>query len=140
MWNREDWTPLHHLAYVYAAVASVDGSITNEELEVLCHKLHQWNAGIDAAELMKIVMTAVSALGTDKERRDVEPLHVAIGIVAGALDADGRAAALDDLLSIAGADGAFASGEGELLLTIKRAWETDAGAERSRDLPKDESS
>ena len=60
--NRDDWTEMHHLAYVYAAVASSDGSVTNEELEVLCYKLHQWNEDIDVNELVQIVMTAVAAL------------------------------------------------------------------------------
>jgi uncharacterized tellurite resistance protein B-like protein len=122
--NRDDWTILHHLAYVYAAVASSDGSITNEELEVLCFKLHQWHDEIDVDELMPIVMTAVAALGEDKEAETVEQLDESIALTADALDDDGRAAALGDLLSIAAADGALLPGEGDILIKIRQAWES----------------
>ena len=121
--NRDDWTELHHLAYVYAAIASSDGSVTNEELEVLCYKLHQWNEDIDVNEIVQIVMTAVAALGQDKEDEDVEPLNASVKLVADALDDDGRAAALGDLLSIAAADGTLVPDEGDLLMMIQRAWE-----------------
>ena len=123
MSNRDDWTELHHLAYVYAAIASSDGSVTNEELEVLCYKLHQWNEDIDVAEIVQIVMTAVAALGQDKEDEDLEPLRASVQLVADALDDDGRAAALGDLLSIAAADGTLVPDEGDLLMMIQKAWE-----------------
>lgn len=123
MAKRDDWTELHHIAYVYAAIASSDGSIANEELEVFCHKLHEWNPEIDTDELMQVVMSAVSALGSDIERgEDDEKLDESIEIVAGALDDEGRAAALDDLLAIAAADGTLMPGEGELLLKVREAW------------------
>jgi uncharacterized tellurite resistance protein B-like protein len=121
--NRDDWTILHHLAYVYAAVASSDGSITNEELEVLCFKLHQWHDEIEVDELMPIVMTAVAALGEDKEAETAEQLDESIALTADALDDDGRAAALGDLLSIAAVDGALLPGEGDILIKIRQAWE-----------------
>ena len=121
--NRDDWTELHHLAYVYAAIASSDGSVTNEELEVLCYKLHQWNEDIDVNEIVQIVMTAVAALGQDKEDEDIEPLNASVKLVADALDDDGRAAALGDLLSIAAADGTLVPDEGDLLMMIQKAWE-----------------
>jgi uncharacterized tellurite resistance protein B-like protein len=123
MSDRDDWTELHHLAYVYASIASSDGSVTNEELEVLCYKLHQWNEDIDVNEIVQIVMTAVAALGQDKESEDLEPLHASIQLVADALDDDGRAAALGDLLSIAAADGTLMPDEGDLLMKIQKAWE-----------------
>jgi len=121
--NRDDWTEMHHLAYVYAAVASSDGSVTNEELEVLCYKLHQWNEDIDVNELVQIVMTAVAALGQDKDEDDDAPLRESISLVAAALDDDGLSAALGDLLSIAAADGALVADEGDLLVMIREAWE-----------------
>jgi uncharacterized tellurite resistance protein B-like protein len=68
-------------------------------------------------------MSAVSALGGDIERgEDEEKLAESIEIVAGALDDEGRAAALDDLLAIAAADGTLMPGEGELLLKVREAW------------------
>lgn len=121
--NRDAWTEMHHLAYVYAAVASSDGSVTNEELEVLCYKLHLWNEDIDVNELVQIVMTAVAALGQDKDEDDEAPLRESINLVAAALDDDGLSAALGDLLSIAAADGALVADEGDLLVMIREAWE-----------------
>jgi uncharacterized tellurite resistance protein B-like protein len=132
MSNRDDWTPLHHLAYVYAAVASSDGTITNDELDVFCEKLHQWNPDIPADELMQIVMTAVAALGGDKEQQEASNLRESVELVAKALDDEGRAAALDDLFAIAAADGTFMPGEGDLLVDIREAWGADQMKRRPR--------
>ena len=131
--NRDDWTLIHHLAYVYAAIASSDGSISNEELETLSSKLHTWNPQVDAKELMQIVMSAVAALGEDKQLGDSEPLHRSINLVAEALDDDGRTAALDDLLAIAGADGTVWPAEGDVLLMIREAWAPDHSGRRKLD-------
>ena len=132
MSHREGWSELHHLAYVYAAVASSDGSISNEELEVLCQRLHDWNPDVEREELMPIVMTAVSALGQDQGPVMRRQLGQSVEIVAGTLDEDGRAAALDDVLAIAGADGSLEPGEGELLLRIREAWGPGPGELRAR--------
>lgn len=132
MSDRESWSELHHLAYVYAAVASSDGSISNEELEIFCQRLHDWNPDIEREELMPIVMTAVSALGEDQGSVVQRQLALSVEIVAGALDEDGRAAALDDVLAIAGADGSLQPGEGELLLSIRDAWGPGPGELQAR--------
>ena len=131
MSNRDDWSTLHHLAYVYAAIASSDGSISSDELEVLGRKLHEWNPHVDGKELMQIVMAAVATLGEDKGRGDLQPLHASVDLVARALDDDGRTAAIDDLLAIAGADGTVWPAEGDLLLMIREAWEPDHRARRN---------
>jgi len=132
MANRDEWTELHHLAYVYAAVASSDGSITNDELDVFCKKLHQWNDDIEADQLMQIVMAAVAALGSDKQRHEAGYLRQSVELIAGALDDDSRAAALDDLFAIAAADGTLEPGEGSLLLEIREAWRADQEDHHSR--------
>jgi uncharacterized tellurite resistance protein B-like protein len=119
MVTRDEWTGLHHLAYVYAAVASSDGTITNDELDVFCEKLHQWNPEIPADRLMQIVMTAVAALGADIEGDAAANLRDSVEAVAEVLDEEGRAAALDDLFAIAAADGTFMPGEGSLLVQIR---------------------
>jgi uncharacterized tellurite resistance protein B-like protein len=77
-------------------------------------------------------MTAVSALGEDQGPVMRRQLGQSVEIVAGALDEDGRAAALDDALAIAGADGSLEPGEGELLLRIREAWGPGPGELRAR--------
>jgi tellurite resistance protein len=125
MTDRDDWTVLHHLAYVYAAIASIDGSITNDELEVFCKKLHEWIPEEDPENLMQTVMAAITALGDDKDKQELGHLYRSIGVVADNLDDEARTAALDDLLAIAAADGLFEPSEGALLLRIRQAWGTD---------------
>ncbi|MGD2153076.1 MAG: TerB family tellurite resistance protein [Gemmatimonadales bacterium] len=132
MTTRDEWTGLHHLAYVYAAVASSDGTITNDELDVFCQKLHQWNPDIPIDELMQIVMTAVAALGADIEDQEASHLRDSVETVAEVLDDEGRAAALDDLFAIAAADGTFMPGEGSLLVEIREAWGADELKRRPR--------
>ena len=130
MTSREDWTVLHHLAYVYAAIASSDGSITPDELEVFCKKLHEWIPEQDPENLMQTVMASIAALGEDKDKQDLGHLYKSIGEVAENLDDDARTAALDDLLAIAAADGTFEPSEGALLLRIRQAWGTDEAVRR----------
>ena len=132
MSNREHWSELHHLAYVYAAVASSDGSISKDELEVFCQRLHDWNPDVERDALMQIVMAAVAALGEDIEEALERQLARSVEIVARALDEDGRSAALDDVLAIAGVDGSLEPGEGELLLKIRDAWGPGPGELRAR--------
>ncbi len=114
---------MNHLAYVYAAIASGDGSISEEELAALCEALHKWESDLSESELMPVVMRGVSTLGDDRQRGDNEQLHASIEVLARSLDQEGRAAVLDDLLDIAGADGAFLPGEGDVMLLIKQAWD-----------------
>lgn len=135
MADRHDWTELHRLGYIYAALASSDGSITSDELEILCEKLAEWNPDVERKELIQIVMTAVSALGEDKGREDSEPLDRSVDFVAKNLDDGARAAALDDLLAIAGADGTVWPSEGDLLLTIRKAWNPDRSGHRTLTRP-----
>jgi tellurite resistance protein len=131
MTDRNDWTVLHHLAYVYAAIASSDGAISSEELEVFCKNLHEWIPDEDPEDLMEKVMAAVAALGEDKEHKELGHLYRSIGVVAEKLDDEARTAALDDLLAIAAADGVFDPGEGALLLRIRQAWGTDPAVRRA---------
>lgn len=134
MSNREAWTDLHHLAYVYAAIASVDGSISKDELEVFCQKLHEWRRDVDLDELMPLVLEAVSALGEDQERGDLQQLTASVAVAARVLDAESRATALDDLLAIAAADGKLLPGEGEFLLMVRKAWQVDQAPRARRGL------
>ncbi|NIR45943.1 MAG: hypothetical protein GWN99_16005 [Gemmatimonadetes bacterium] len=129
MTDRDDWTVLHHLAYVYAAIASSDGSVSNDELEVFCKKLHEWIPEEDPEDLMSTVMQSIAALGEDKERGELGHLYRSIGAVAEDLDDDARTAALDDLLEIVAADGQFEPGESDLLRRIRQAWGADPTAE-----------
>ena len=133
---REGWGSLHHLAYLYAAVASVDGSVSNEEFGVLCEKLHRWDPEMEDRRLVRVVMGALSTLGTDTAANDTDQLHASIEALAVALDAEERGAVLDDLLSVAGADGVFAPGEGHLLLSIRQVWEAHPGSRPPRRDPK----
>lgn len=129
MTDRDDWTVLHHLAYVYAAIASSDGSVTNDELEVFCKKLHEWVPDEDPEHLMSTVMQSIAALGEDKARGETGPLYRSIGVVADDLDDEARTAALDDLLEIVAADGQFEPGESDLLRRIRGAWGADPAAD-----------
>lgn len=137
MSSRKGWSPLHHLAYIYAAIASVDGSVSNPELEVLCDKLRQWKPDLDDRALMPVVVTAVAALGSDVDASDIDRVHDSVKIVARTLDAEQRGAILDDLITIAGADGFFLPGEGDVLLMIRDALEEHSARPSRRRLPDD---
>ena len=125
MIDRTDWTVIHHLAYVYAAIAYSDGSLSEDELDVFCRNLNDWVPQEDPEDLRRTVMTVVEAYGDDNKRQEHGSLYRSIGVVADELDDEARAEALSDLLDIAVADGRFDPGENALLLRLRQAWDPD---------------
>ncbi|UCF21529.1 MAG: TerB family tellurite resistance protein [Gemmatimonadota bacterium] len=128
MTDRSQWSLIHHLAYVYSAIAFSDGSISEDELEVFCRNLHNWVPQEDPQSLKQTVESVAAVLAEDKGRGELGHLHRSIGIVADELDDEARAEALTDLLEIADADGRFAPGENALLLRLRQAWGEARGA------------
>jgi uncharacterized tellurite resistance protein B-like protein len=122
MTDRSHWSLLQHLAYVYAAIAHSDGSISEDELEIFCRNLHNWVPQEDPDALKQTVESVAAVMAEDKERGELGHLHRSIGIVADELDDEARAEALSDLLEIADADGRFDPSENALLLRLRQAW------------------
>lgn len=122
MADRQGWTELHHLAYLYAAVASRDGSISDDEADVLCRRLHRWHSDMAITRIIPVVMAAVRALSADSEEQRDRQIGESVGVVAGALDVEDRATAFEDLRTIAEADRDLHAREGQLLGEIREAW------------------
>ena len=104
MTERDDWTVIHHLAYVYAAIAFSDGSISDDEMEVFCRNIERWVPQEGSDDLSQTVMTVIGAVAEDTDRQELGHLYRSVGVVADELDDDARGEALGDLLDIAAAD------------------------------------
>jgi hypothetical protein len=127
MAERQGWSELHHLAYLYAAVASRDGSITDDEADVLCRRLHRWHSDMAITRIIPVVMAAVRALSRDSEGQRDRQIAESVGVVADALDEGGRATAFQDLRAIAEADSDLHAREGQMLGEIQEAWRVSSG-------------
>lgn len=126
MTERDDWTVIHHLAYVYAAIAFSDGSISDDEMEVFCRNIERWVPQEGSDDLSQTVMTVIGAVAEDADRQEQGRLYRSVGIVADELDDDARGEALGDILDIAAADGRFDPSENALLVRLKQAWGADS--------------
>jgi uncharacterized tellurite resistance protein B-like protein len=126
MTERDDWTVIHHLAYVYAAIAFSDGSISDDEMEVFCRNIERWTPEGGSDDLSQTVMTVIGAVAEDAERQEHGNLYRSVGVVADELDDDARGEALGDLLDIAAADGRFDPSENALLVRLRQAWGADS--------------
>ena len=122
MADRQDWTDLHHLAYLYAAVASRDGSITDDEADVLCRRLHRWHSDMAITRIIPVVMAAVRALSSDSEEQRDGQIAESVRVVADALEERDRTTAFADLQAIAEADSDLHAREGQLLGEVQEAW------------------
>jgi uncharacterized tellurite resistance protein B-like protein len=126
MTKRDDWTVIHHLAYVYAAIAFSDGSISDDEMEVFCRNIERWVPQEGSDDLSQTVMTVIGAVAEDAGRQELGHLYRSVGVVADELDDDARGEALGDLLDIAAADGRFDPSENALLVRLRQAWGADS--------------
>jgi uncharacterized tellurite resistance protein B-like protein len=126
MTERDDWTVIHHLAYVYAAIAFSDGSISDDEMEVFCRNIERWVSQEGSDDLSQTVMTVIGAVAEDADRQEQGHLYRSVGIVADELDDDARGEALGDILDIAAADGRFDPSENALLVRLRQAWGADS--------------
>jgi uncharacterized tellurite resistance protein B-like protein len=127
MSNRDAWTAYHHLGYLYAAVASSgDCSVGQAEMDVMSARLQEWNTDMNVADLVEIVVEATRAFAEDARLRGwPETVAASAEILRAELDEEDRAAAIDDLLAIAEADGSVLPDEEQMLDVIRRVWEID---------------
>jgi uncharacterized tellurite resistance protein B-like protein len=124
------WGVLHDLAYIYLVLAhSTDFDLSETEMQVMLNKLREWQPEIAAAEVREVMS---SALGAYAEGEDDDRLESAIQSVRRSLPREQRMAALNDLVTIANADGVFLDNEEDLINHLLAEWDVDPYANYGR--------
>ncbi|MEX0746705.1 MAG: TerB family tellurite resistance protein [Rhodothermales bacterium] len=125
-----EWGVLHDLAYIYLVLAhSTDYDLSETEMQVMFNKLREWQPEIAAADVKDVLS---SALGAYAEGEDNNRLEMAVQSVRRSLPREQRMAALNDLVTIANADGVFLDDEEDLINHLLTEWDVDPYANYGR--------
>ena len=119
----ENWGLIHELAFLYIIVAhSADDDLTNEEIELILDRLQDWEADMDEEEVREVFRRALQVYADGPGHSLIEG---SVGALKEALALVQRLTALDDLRTVAQADGPLTDTERELLLNLAHAWDVN---------------
>jgi uncharacterized tellurite resistance protein B-like protein len=117
----EDWGLIHELAFIYIVVAhSANDDLSSDEIDVMLQRLHEWQPDRSADEIRDVFRRALQVYADEPEQaliqESVEALKDALPIVQ-------RLTVLDDLNTVAHADGGLTGHERELIMYLAKAWD-----------------
>lgn len=127
----DDHASLQRLAFLYLAIAHrSDDYLSDAELESVTRMLTARSEADDRAEIQPLVM---DTLETYMHTEDVdEAMRAAAEDLVDVLSPDAKAAVLDDMKTIAKADGVLLSNEQGMLDAVARVWNVNAPALEER--------
>jgi uncharacterized tellurite resistance protein B-like protein len=119
----EDWGLIHELAFLYIVVAhSANNDLTSDEIDVILERLHEWQPERSREEIRDVLRRALQVYADEPEQsliqESVEALKKVLPVVQ-------RLTVLDDLNTVAHADGDLTSNERELIMHLARAWDVN---------------
>jgi uncharacterized tellurite resistance protein B-like protein len=119
----EDWGLIHELAFLYIVVAhSSDDNLSSDEIELILDQLSSWQPDSSREDLRTIFRRALQVYADEPEQSliqgSVEALKDALALVQ-------RLTALDDLRTVAEADGEITDVERELIMNLAQAWDVN---------------
>lgn len=117
----EDWGLIHELAFLYIVVAhSANNDLSGEEIEVILDRLGEWQPQMSREEIRDVFRRSLQVYADEPEQdliqESVETLKEVLPLVQ-------RLTVLDDLNSVAYADGALTRNERELIMYLAQAWD-----------------
>lgn len=119
----EDWGLIHELAFLYIVVAhSANNDLSGEEIDVMVNRLHEWQPDLSREGVRDVLRRSLQVYAEDPEQSliqdSVETLKQALPLVQ-------RLTVLDDLNTVAHADGGLTRTERELIMNLARAWDVN---------------
>ena len=116
----ENWGLIHELTFLYILVAhSADNDLSNREIEIILDRLQEWQPELSREALRNVFRRALQVYADQPEAALIED---SVEALKDALPLVQRLTALDDLNTVAQADGALSSTERELILNLAQAW------------------
>lgn len=117
----EDWSLIHELAFLYLLVGhGVGEELSSDTIDAVVDRLHEWRPGHSEEQVREVVRRALQVYadepGTDLIRDSVEALKEA-------LPTTHRLTVLDDLHTVARADGAITRDDRQLIQSLAQAWD-----------------
>lgn len=119
--KEEDWGLIHELAFLYIVVAhSSNNDLSNDEIEVMLDRLHEWQPKRSREEIREVFRRSLQVYADEPEQsliqESVEALKNVLPLVQ-------RLTVLDDLNTVAHAEGRLTRNERDLIMYLARAWD-----------------
>lgn len=119
----ENWGLIHELAFLYIIVAhSADDDLSSDEIDLILDRLQDWQPERDLDDVRDIFRRALQVYAEGPSQSLIEG---SVGALKEALALVQRLTALDDLRTVAQADGPLTDTERELLLNLAHAWDVN---------------
>jgi len=116
-----EWSVLHDIALMYIIMAhSTDGDLSEVEIASMIDRLGEWEPELDEQTIRSILRTALEYYSQSPDQDDIKDSVLAI---KNALQRSQRLVVLDDLVTIARADGNVKVGEREIVESLSSAWD-----------------
>lgn len=119
--KEEDWGLIHELAFLYIVVAhSSNNDLSSDEIDVMLDRLHEWQPKRSREEIREVFRRALQVYADEPEQsliqESVEALKDVLPLVQ-------RLTVLDDLNTVAHAEGRLTRNERDLIMHLARAWD-----------------
>lgn len=121
--SEPEWSVLHDIALMYIIMAhSTDGELSEVEIAMMIDRLGEWEPELDETKIRAILRTAIEFYGQSPGQADIQD---SVEAIKDALPRTQRLVVLDDLVTIARADGNVKVGEREIVESLSNAWNVD---------------
>lgn len=119
----EDWGLIHELAFLYIVVAhSANNDLSGDEIDVMLERLHEWQPELSEDEIREVFRRSLQVYADEPEQSLIQN---SVEILKEGLPMVQRLTILDDLNTVAYADGALTRQERELIMYLAKAWDVN---------------
>ncbi len=119
----EDWGLIHELAFLYIVVAhSANNDLSSEEIDVMLDRLGEWQPELSREEMRDVFRRSLQVYADEPEQALIQESVQALKEVLPLVQ---RLTVLDDLNTVAYADGALTRSERELIMYLAQAWDVN---------------
>lgn len=117
----ENWGLIHELAFLYVLVGhSAGDELSSETVEVMQERLQEWQPDLSGEEIREVVRRALQVCADEPEEALI---HDSVEALKEVLPSTQRLTVLDDLHTVARADGTLTRNERELIASLAQAWD-----------------
>lgn len=117
----EDWSLIHELAFLYILVGHSAGEdLSPDTIDVMVDRLQEWRPKHSEEQAREVVRRALQVYADDP---DTDLIHDSVEALKEALPVTHRLTVLDDLHTVAQADGPISRNERQLIHSLAQAWD-----------------
>ncbi len=119
----ENWGLIHELAFLYILVGHSAGEeLSPDTIDVMADRLQEWQPELSEEQVREVVRRALQVYA-DQPEEDL--IHDSVETLKEVLPTTQRLTVLDDLHTVAQADGAITRNERQLIQSLAQAWDVN---------------